>query len=60
LGLPSLAGLLAGMVAALGTAILLCLLVPRLVLGEHGLRTRDTLRAYLLARLRPARMGGSA
>ena len=60
LALPAFAGLVAGMVAAAGTAILLSVSVPRLVLGEHGMRTRETLRTYLRAHLRPARVGGSA
>jgi O-antigen/teichoic acid export membrane protein len=60
LGLPPLAGLLAGVTAAASTAILAVLFAPGLVLGEHGIRMRETLRAYLTARLRPARMGRSA
>jgi hypothetical protein len=32
---------------------------PRLALGEHGVRTRDTLRALLAARLHPAGARGS-
>jgi PST family polysaccharide transporter len=59
LGLPSLAGLATGMLAALLSAVLAAWLAPRLALGEHGVRTRDTLRAMLVARLRPAGAPGS-
>jgi PST family polysaccharide transporter len=60
LELPSLAGLLAGTLSALGTAVLLVLSLPRLVLGEHGMRTRDALRAYLLTHRRPGDLPESA
>jgi PST family polysaccharide transporter len=60
LALPPLVGLLAGMAAAASTYVLAVLFAPGLVLGEHGMRMRDTLRAYLMGRLRPARMGRSA
>jgi O-antigen/teichoic acid export membrane protein len=60
LALPPFAGLVAGLVAATGTAVLVVWLAPSLTLGEHGVRTRDTLREYLLDRLRPARLRGSA
>jgi O-antigen/teichoic acid export membrane protein len=60
LNLPPLAGLLAGLAAAISTSVLAILFAPGLVLGEHGMRMRDTLRAYQTARLRPARMRGSA
>jgi O-antigen/teichoic acid export membrane protein len=59
LGLPHLAGLAAGCLAAAGTAVLAARLVPMLALGEHGIRTRDTLRDYLVARLRPVVVRGS-
>jgi O-antigen/teichoic acid export membrane protein len=59
LGLPALAGLATGMMAALGSAVLAVWVAPALALGEHGLRTRDTLRAILVARLRPAGAPGS-
>jgi O-antigen/teichoic acid export membrane protein len=59
LGLPPVLGLLAGSVAAAGTAGLAAWLLPRLILGEHGMRMSDTLRAYLVARRRPTRLGGS-
>jgi hypothetical protein len=45
--------------AALGSAVLAAWVAPTLALGEHGVRTRDTLRALLLARLRPAGARGS-
>jgi O-antigen/teichoic acid export membrane protein len=54
LGLPPAGGLAMGTLAALGGAMLATWLAPTLALGEHGLRTRDTLRALLLARLRLA------
>jgi O-antigen/teichoic acid export membrane protein len=54
LGLPPLAGLTFGTLAALGSAVLAAWVAPTLALGTYGVRTRDTLRALLLARLRPA------
>jgi O-antigen/teichoic acid export membrane protein len=60
LGLPPLASLVAGAAAAAGTIVLAAWLVPRLVLGEPGMRMRDTLRVQLMARLRPAPLRGSA
>ena len=54
LGLPPAAGLAMGSLAALGGAMLAAWGAPTLALGEHGLRTRDTLRALLVARLRLA------
>lgn len=59
LGLPSLASLLAGLSAAVGTLAVTSWLAPRVALGQHGIRVRDTIRAYLLARLGPARLRGS-
>ncbi len=59
LGLPPLAGLAIGTLAALGSAVLAAWLAPTLALGTHGVRTWDTLRALLLARLRPAGARGS-
>ena len=56
LELPALVGLLAGMVAAAGTAVLAALFAPGLFLGEHGMRMRDTLRAYWQARLHPTHL----
>jgi PST family polysaccharide transporter len=52
LGLPPFAGLVAGSVAAVGTGVLTARLAPRVVLGQHGIRMRDTLLPYLLDRLR--------
>jgi len=60
LGLPPVASLLAGSAAAAGIAFLAAWLAPTLVLGDDGIRLRDTLRAYLLSRLRPARLRGPA
>jgi O-antigen/teichoic acid export membrane protein len=59
-GLPPLLGLIAGIVVALGTAALMVSLAPTIALGRYGMRMRDTLRSYLLARLRPARARGPA
>jgi O-antigen/teichoic acid export membrane protein len=53
LGLPPIAGLVAGAAAAAGTAVLAAWMAPTLTLGEHGIRMRDTLRGHL-ARLTPA------
>jgi PST family polysaccharide transporter len=53
-GLPPLAGLVGGTLAAVATAVLAAWLTPTLALGEHGVRTRNILRAFLLARLHPA------
>jgi O-antigen/teichoic acid export membrane protein len=60
LGLPALVSLLAGAIAAGGTAVLSAWLAPTITLGEHGMRMRDTLRGHLLERLRPAALRGSA
>jgi O-antigen/teichoic acid export membrane protein len=59
LGLPQVGSLLAGLLAAGGTAALTISIAPRVALGQHGLRVRDTIRAYLSARLGPARLPGS-
>jgi O-antigen/teichoic acid export membrane protein len=58
--LPPWIGLIAGCAAALITAALMVSLAPTLSLGMHGMRMRDTLSTYLSARLRPARVRGSA
>ncbi len=60
LGLPPVLGLVAGSVAAVGTAVLAAWLAPTLALGEDGIRMRETLRSHLLARLRPEGIGGPA
>ena len=60
LGVPPIVSLVAGTVAALGTAALLAWLVPVFALGEHGTRMLGALRRHLLARLRPARAGEPA
>jgi O-antigen/teichoic acid export membrane protein len=59
LGLPPLVSLVASSAAAVGTAALLAWLTPALALGEHGMRASNTLRAYLLARVRPSGLRGS-
>jgi len=55
LGLPPLAGLLAGAISGGGSALLAGWLVPSFALGEHGMRMRDILRSQV-ALLRPFRM----
>ena len=60
LGWPPLVGLIGGSLGAAITAVVAATVAPRLTLGEQGTRVRDTLRAYLVARIRPARAGGSA
>jgi O-antigen/teichoic acid export membrane protein len=60
LGLPPLVVLIGGSLGAAITAVIAAALVPKLALGEQGTRVRDTLRAYLVARMRPARLRGSA
>jgi O-antigen/teichoic acid export membrane protein len=57
---PPLAGLAVGCVAAAGAAGLMVSLAPTVALGTNGMRMRDTLRAYLVTRLRPARLRGSS
>ena len=59
LGLPALAGLFIGLVAAAGIIALAVWLVPALALGEHGVRMRDTIRSQLMTRLWPAHLRGS-
>lgn len=60
LGLPPAVGLAAGSTAAAGAAALMIVLAPTFALGPDGMRMRDTLRSFLLARLRPERARGSA
>jgi O-antigen/teichoic acid export membrane protein len=60
LGLPPLVVLIGGSLGAAITAVIAAALVPKLALGEPGPRVRDTLRAYVMARMRPARLRGSA
>jgi PST family polysaccharide transporter len=54
-GLPPFAGLIAGFVAGVGSALLVAWLAPTFALGEYGIRMRDILRSQL-ARLRPFRL----
>jgi O-antigen/teichoic acid export membrane protein len=50
LGLPLVARLLLGSVTAAGTLTLAAWLVPRVALGEHGMRMGASLRSYWLSR----------
>jgi O-antigen/teichoic acid export membrane protein len=59
LSLSSLAGLVVGSVAAIGTAVFTAWLFPAFALGEYGIRTRDSLRAYVQARVQPRNLRGS-
>ena len=58
--LPPALGLLAGSVAAAGTAGLMISLAPALALGQRGMHMRDTLRSQLTDRFHPARARGPA
>jgi PST family polysaccharide transporter len=49
--------LLAGLLAGTGSAAASASLAPVLTLGEHGMRMRDTLRAFWLARFHPTHVG---
>ncbi len=60
LGLPPFVRLVAGSAAAVGTALLAAWLAPALMLGQHGMRMRDTLGAHLRSLRRPAPARGSA
>jgi PST family polysaccharide transporter len=60
LELPAIAGLTIGAAVAAVTAFVAAWLAPTLVLGEDGMRMRDTLRPYLQARLRLPRLRRSA
>jgi O-antigen/teichoic acid export membrane protein len=60
LGLPPIASLVTGSLAAAGTGLTAVWVAPSLALGEQGVRMGQTLRSYLLGRLRPARLRGSA
>lgn len=59
LGWPPLANLFVSSMVALGAAVLMTQLAPNLTLGEHGVRLSNTLRAYVVARLRPLGIRGS-
>jgi O-antigen/teichoic acid export membrane protein len=50
LGLPLIARLLLSSVTAAGTLMLAAWLVPRVALGEHGMRMGASLRSYWLSR----------
>jgi PST family polysaccharide transporter len=60
LGFPAFASLVAGSMAAAGAALVVAWIAPTIFLGAHGIQMRDTLRAYLLARRRPAGVRESA
>jgi O-antigen/teichoic acid export membrane protein len=53
LELPPFLGLVAGLATASGAGVIAALVAPRLTLGVHGMRMRDTLREYWQARLHP-------
>jgi hypothetical protein len=57
---PPIAGLMAGVVAALGTAMLLVWLAPMFALGEPGVRMLGTLRVHVMEYLHRARAGEPA
>jgi PST family polysaccharide transporter len=59
-GLPPLAGLLVGSVAAGGAGALTIWLAPMFALGDHGIGMGNLLRAYLVARLPRMRIRKSA
>jgi O-antigen/teichoic acid export membrane protein len=59
LGLHPVVGLAAGLLVAVIIGLLAAVLAPRLVLGEHGIRMRDTLRSYWAARIGPAQAGSA-
>jgi O-antigen/teichoic acid export membrane protein len=59
LGLSHFLGLLAGTLAAVGSALLAVWLIPRLALGEYGMQVTSTLRTYLHARVHPLGARGS-
>jgi O-antigen/teichoic acid export membrane protein len=59
LGFPPVAGLITGIAAAAGAAGLGAWLMPAVLLGEHGIRMRETLRVYVLARAGSAPAQGS-
>ena len=60
LEMGALPGLLIGAAAAAGAALLAAWLFPKVVLGENGIRMRDILRTFVMTRLRPVRVRGSA
>jgi PST family polysaccharide transporter len=57
LELSPLTRLLIGLLAGTGSAAASASLAPVLTLGEHGMRMRDTLRAFWLARFHPRHVG---
>jgi O-antigen/teichoic acid export membrane protein len=59
-GAPPLLGLVVGSVAAGAAAALMIWLAPTYALGEHGIRMRNMLQAYLVARLPRMRLRRSA
>ena len=57
LEIAALPSLVIGLLAALGSGAVAASLAPVQTLGEHGIRMRDTLRAYWLARFNPPHVG---
>jgi len=57
---PGAGGLFVGVVAALGSGLLLVWQAPTFALGEEGARMLGTLRGHVMARLRPTRAGETA
>ncbi|MFL5402229.1 MAG: lipopolysaccharide biosynthesis protein [Gemmatimonadales bacterium] len=56
LALPAAVGLAIGCLAAAVTTVLAIWLAPTLALGEHGMGTRDIVRAYLTSRIQSANL----
>jgi O-antigen/teichoic acid export membrane protein len=59
LAAPPIVGLAVGAAGAMATTGLAVWLLPAFALGEHGLRSRETLRTYLMGRLNPVEARGS-
>jgi hypothetical protein len=59
LAAPSIVTLALGTASATGTAVLAAWVIPAFALGEHGLRSRNALRTYLMGRLHPVDARGS-
>jgi hypothetical protein len=57
LELSPLTRLIIGLLAGTGSAAAAASVAPVLTLGEHGMRMRDTLRAFWLARFHPSQVG---
>jgi O-antigen/teichoic acid export membrane protein len=59
LAAPPIVGLAVGAAGAMATTGLAVWLLPAFALGEQGLRSRETLRTYLMGRLHPVDARGS-